>query len=239
MSEYLKPLSPSSINLFRECSYKFYLKYIRGIKFESGEAANFGKCIHKILENFWVEYSICKDIDKAIQISSDKHWDKNIGEEYNIPAHECLNNAISIIKERPMILPLYIEYSCLNTDNNTIAIIDLVMSNQIIDYKTGKNFTKNPKEPNIIQAVMCSMNLEKVSGKRIRDVEFEYIKFKKYQQIEITDTLINEIENIIIDIREKIERGEFPKNEKNCFFCDYKLICEVEKRLIKKRMKNV
>lgn len=233
MSEYLRPLSPSSINTYLKCPYSFKLKYINKIKVASGEAAVFGSSIHKIMENFWGEYITLKDINKAMDISTIKYWDTNISEEYEIPKQDCLKNAIKKIEERPTILPLFTEYSCLNTDNNTIAIIDLVFPHLICDYKTSKHYKKTPDESNIIQATMCSMNLEKLTGKKIREVEFEYLRFNKIQYVSVTDKMISDMNILINNIRHNIQVDEFTKNDKACWFCDYKLICDAENRAIK------
>jgi CRISPR/Cas system-associated exonuclease Cas4 (RecB family) len=234
MATYNNPSSPSSVNMFLSCAYSFKLKYINKIKFPSGEAAQFGSAIHKVLEMFWSEYTLYQDIEKAMQESINKHWDRNISDEYEDASHACLNNAMDLIKERENILPLYVEYPCLNEEKNTIAIIDLVLPHKIIDYKTGKYYTKEAKEPAIIQATMCSMNLEKLTGRNIRHVEFEYLRIKKNQYVDVTDQMILDANLLIEKIRRDISNDVFPKNEKNCFMCDYSSICKAEKRMLSK-----
>jgi len=238
MSEYLRPLSPSSVNTFCNCPHSFKLKYIDGIKFPSGEAAAFGSCIHKVLEKFWDEYVAGEDVEKAIQESVNKYWDKNITDEYDEAAHDCLNHAISIIKERSSMMPLYTEYSCVNDANNTIAIIDLVIPGKIIDYKTSKVYTVKAKQPNIVQATMCSMNLEHKTGQIIREVEFEYLRWGKYQRVFITDEMIEDMNILISKVRTDIENDVFPKNEKSCWFCDYSLLCKADKRALERYSKK-
>lgn len=239
MSEYLNPMSPSSVNTFCNCPYSFKLKYIDGLKFPGGEAAVFGSCIHKILEKFWDEYKIYGDIVKAMQESTNKYWDKSIIDEYDQTAHDCLDHAMNIIKERSSMIPIYTEYPCLNIENNTIAIIDLVIPGKIIDYKTSKAYTIKAKPPNIIQATMCSMNLEHKTGERIREIEFEFLRFGKYQRVYVDDKMIDDVNKLIAQIREDIKNDRFPKNEKSCWWCDYKLICKAEKRALEKYNKRL
>ncbi len=225
--------SPSSINTYMDCGYKYYLHYNKGIKFEAGAAAGFGKAVHKVNELFWPEYIATYNSSDALQRSIDSNWE-DMGLEYEDAADTCFNNFLTSIEENPKLLPLYTELRCENNINNTVAIIDVVYPSKIVDYKTSTQYTIKPKIPNIIQATMCVENLKTCFELDVRHVEFHYLRFKKYQIVDVTDKMIEDMNILLSQTREKIERGEFPKNEKNCFMCDYRLICEAEKRLIKK-----
>lgn len=225
--------SPSSINTYMNCGYKYYLHYNKGIYFESGDAAGFGKAVHKVNEMFWPEYVTRTDPSEALQKTIDEHW-RDIGIEYEEAADTCFNNFLASVQENPRLLPLYTELRCENNINNTVTIIDAVYPQKIVDYKTSTQYTIKPKIPNVIQATICVENLKTCFGLDVRHVEFQYLRFKKYQIVDVTDKMIEDVNILLSQIREKIERGEFPKNEKNCFMCEYRLICESEKRLIKK-----
>ncbi len=235
MAVYKKPLSPSSINKYRTCAYSFYLRYIYGLKFESGDAADLGKSVHKVNEMFWPEYKKNPDILTAMKASVDSYWDPKIDEEYSGVARTCLDNFMSIVQENPAMIPLYTELKCENPDNNTVAIIDVVYPHKIVDYKTSTQYTIKPKEPNIIQAVMCSQNLKRCEGLDVQRIEFQYLRFKKYQYVDVTSQLIEETNQIINQVRDGISNDIFPKNEKSCWFCDYKLVCKAEKRMLDKQ----
>jgi CRISPR/Cas system-associated exonuclease Cas4 (RecB family) len=73
----------------------------------------------------------------------------------------------------------------------------------------------------------------------LKNVEFWYVRFNKYQNVTVDISLIEKVNNIIEDVRESVKEDKFPKNETNCFFCDYKLICESEKKHNKNRMVNL
>ncbi len=238
MAIYEYPLSPSSINKYLNCPYSFYLKYIRGLKFESGPAALFGSNVHKVNEMFWVEYKKTPDILTAMKASVDTYWDSKIDEEYEGAARTCLDNFMAIIQENPKMIPLYTELRCENPANNTVAIIDVVYPHKIVDYKTSTQFTKNPKEPNIIQAVMCNQNLLACTGLDVINIEFQYLRFKKYQYVNVTPKLIDELNQTINKVRLGIVNDDFPKNEKSCFMCDYRIICSTEKKAIEKGNKK-
>ena len=229
MTIYNYPYSPSSVSRYLECPYSFFLRYIKKIKLPSGDAANFGKAIHKVNEMFWANYKIYSEPLKAMQYTIDEYWDKTIKEEYEQPAHQCMDNFIAIVNENPTIFPTYTEVKASNNINDTVAIIDVVYPHKLVDYKTSTQFTIKPKLPNIIQAVMCSHNLNVAFGLDIRRVEFQYLRMKKYQVVDVTDTLIDEINLLIEQVRNKVKNDEFPKKDK-CFICEYKLICESEKR---------
>ncbi len=230
MSEYLNPLSPSSINMFLSCPYSFKLKYIDNFKFPSGEAALFGSSIHKTAEMFWPEYKKNPDILEAMKASVDTHWNPKIDEEYVGVARTCLDHFMSIVQENPKMIPLHTELRCENPANNTVAIIDVVYPHKIVDYKTSTQYTIKPKEPNIIQAVLCSQNLLACTGLDVKRIEFQYLRFKKYQYVDVTPELIEEVDKTINKVRDGIATDNFPKNEKSCWFCDYKLVCAAEKK---------
>jgi CRISPR/Cas system-associated exonuclease Cas4 (RecB family) len=239
MTIYNKPLSPSSITTYLSCPYKWYLKYVKGIKIPPGDAAIFGSFCHKVYEYFWDFYtpgsdprvSISKAADKYISSPRDTH--PNIDGEYEEAAYICLENFVSIVEKHPTDIPIHKELKCENITNNTVAIIDVVYPNKIVDYKTSTQYTIKPKLPNQIQAIMCIQNLLEVHYLDIKEVEFWYTRFKKYQYVTVNSNLVNDVNNIIDEVRQSIKEDNFPKIEKDCFFCDYKLICDSEKKQLK------
>ena len=42
--------SPSSINTYRSCNFKYYLSYILGMKTPSGKSAVLGNIVHQVFE---------------------------------------------------------------------------------------------------------------------------------------------------------------------------------------------
>ena len=201
-----------------------------GIKIDSGDAAIFGSFNHKVYENFWDFYTPDSDPELSIKESIKKYDGPNIQPEYEDVAYTCFNNFVSIVRETPTLLPTYSEVRCENPTNNTVAIVDVVYPSKIVDYKTSTQYTVNPKLPNKIQATMCSQNLLEVKGLEVRQVEFWYLRYKKYQRVTVNQKLIEEVDDIIDYVRDGIEQNDFPKYDHDCFFCDYKLICALEKR---------
>ncbi len=231
MATYDRPLSPSSINLYLLCAYAFFLRYIMGIRLEGGDAATLGKSVHKVNEMFWPEYKKNPDILTAMKASVDIYWDPSVGEEYADTARTCLDNFMAIIRENPSVIPLYTELRCDNPTNNTVAIIDVVYPHKIVDYKTSTQYTIKPKQANTIQAVLCSQNLKEYTGLDVKRVEFQYLRYKKYQYADVTSELIAEVDDTIDMVRSGIAADVFPKNDKACWFCDFKLICQKEKKV--------
>ena len=209
------------------------------MKFESEGAGAFGSAIHKVNEMFWGEYKQNSNPLEAMSASLDKYWNRQIDEEYTDTARTCLYNFISIIQENPTMMPLHTEIRCENPINNTVAIVDVVYPHKIVDYKTSTQYTVKPKQPNIIQAVMCNQNLKQCTGLDVSRVEFQYLRFKKYQYVDVTSELIDDMNETIAEVREGIANDVFPKNEKGCWFCDYKLICKAEKRALEKYNKKI
>ncbi len=230
---YNNPLSPSSINMYLECPYRFWLRYFKKIVFAQAPAAMFGSVVHKVNELFWPEYEQIKEPTIALQASI-AHNCPELPNEYEEPAHDCFNNFLKIVQENPKLIPLYTELKLKNPINDTVSIVDVVYPHKIVDYKTSTQYTIKAKQPNIIQAAMCSMNLMQCMHMEVRHVEFQYLRFKKYQYVDVTNEIIATTTNIIDTVRTKINGGEFPKNKTSCFFCDYKLICQKEDDMIKR-----
>jgi CRISPR/Cas system-associated exonuclease Cas4 (RecB family) len=115
----------------------------------------------------------------------------------------------------------------------------VVYPHKIVDYKTSTQYTIKPKQPNIIQATMCSRNLKDCFGLDVVRVEFQYLRFKKYQYVDVTSELISSVDSVIEEVREGIANDKFPKNDKACWFCDYKLICAAEKKARDKQNKRL
>lgn len=245
MAIYDKLMSPSTANTYLNCPFCFYLKKIRGIEVGSGEAAIFGSFIHYTTEHFWDFYNPESDPEDAIKQAiakynaADKLTHPNIQPEYEEVAYTCLNNFVSIIKETPKLIPVHNELRCENFVDRTMAIIDSVYPTKIVDYKTSTQYTVNAKLPNIIQAVMCSQNLLHSVGMEVRQVEFWYLRFKKYQRVTVDAALIEEVNNRLAYVKQSILEDKFPKNESSCFFCDYKLICAMEKRNISRAQRRL
>jgi CRISPR/Cas system-associated exonuclease Cas4 (RecB family) len=211
------------------------LRYGRRIKLDGGDAATFGKGIHKVNEMFWGEYSKINDPLQALQASINKYC-PTFPNEYEDAAHICLNNFLGIIQQNPKLIPLYTELRLENPNNKTVSVIDVVYPQKIVDYKTSTQYTVKAKQPNIIQAAMCSMNLKECMGLNVNHVEFQYLRFKKYQFVDIDSKIIEEVSNIINNTWDNIHDDVFPKNEKACWFCDYKLICQREKEALRKNV---
>lgn len=68
-------ISPSALNAFKDCNYRFYLRYVAGIEEpqtsdDTIDAATFGQLVHKTLENFYTPFIdrtvTVKDVEKMI-----------------------------------------------------------------------------------------------------------------------------------------------------------------------------
>lgn len=235
--------SPSSIGTFISCPYAYYLKYIRGIKFEDDEtnAAGTGKSIHTVLEKYWGERQTIADPNNALQSSITKHWKGKADADAAAIAETCFTNFIANLSSRTP-APLFIEERIENPEAGTLCIIDRVDEDRIVDYKTGAYFTVTPKTPAIIQATLCYENLKYKHGLDIPTVEFHYLRNmtkpgKGIQTVKVTPEIIEQVHRLIAKINEMIDQGNFPKRD-SCFMCLYSKICETEKRMLKEKEKH-
>ncbi len=72
-------ISPSALNTFKDCNYRFYLKYVASIEEpqtseDTIDAATFGQLVHKTLENFYTPFIgkavTAKDVREMIRQSA-------------------------------------------------------------------------------------------------------------------------------------------------------------------------
>lgn len=93
----------------------------------------------------------------------------------------------------------------------------------LMDYKTGKVYTKNELNNNI-QACIYSMAFYAEYGFLPKEFVFIFTKFKKIKRVPITLEYINRVSAEIVRIMYEIKNKNFEPNTKNKFFC--KNFCE-------------
>jgi len=211
------------------------LRYSKKVKVGDDPSAIFGKAVHKVNELFWPEYSRLQDPTAALQ-ESIKDNCPVLPSEYEEPAHICFNNFIKTVEANPKLIPLFTEIKLKNPKNDTLAVADVVYPHKIVDYKTSTQYTVKPKLNNIIQAGICAINLKECMNIDVPYVEFQYLRFNKYQTVDITPQLVETVTQIIDNVRNNILLDKFDKSKKSCFMCNYKLICQKEDDYLGKRI---
>lgn len=215
-------LSYSSINTFKQCERLFYYKYI--MKTEPTEVndmkyADFGNCVHKMIENL----DNFENIDEEINF----YWN-----EYDLEGKFDKNDIIKCLNYcKSLELPIIKKEEQIHLDyegQSFIAIIDAILEDHtIVDWKTSTYTSKKLKEYEEQTKFYAWIYYKKykIIPPKVMVV---FCKSGKVFEKKITINDINEMENnikkIILTINSKINFNDFRKTN-NCKWCNYKRKC--------------
>jgi len=145
---FINTLSESKSRTFKECHYKYKLRYINKLypKSKNMSALNFGSFIHKILEDGVGATSV----DQLTTIAESVRKDYPFSETYNPKIEKCLKNFLrfnSSLSEEGLTEMKYEVVVDEEKDLKLNGIIDRVIRGSeggclIIDYKTSKRELK-------------------------------------------------------------------------------------------------
>ena len=229
-------LSKSKINEYLQCPRKFRYVYVNEIETEENEHFKIGGDVHKIAEDFiklWQKDDSIDFLDTLYELES----------KYEDDYKDHCQNLAEFFKEK-----LTCEgYEVFSTEEylfsekyNFSGKSDLVLEKDgkltVIDYKTGKSSSVRDYVTELCYYKML------VEDKYPKTVEYAAIFFTKdggYSELMFTDAQysavncsITEYNNkieLIEEVREKIEAGEFPpKRQYLCKSCDFKDLCDKE-----------
>lgn len=250
-------LSPSGINLYQNCNYSFYLRYILKKKpiIEDDSALRLGKSVHAVLENFYKNIDIKTDnpethfID-ALKKTAQQFWDKSIDarkrDEMNNSIYIWLQFEIQRFKKYKELNildrfnPTTTEEDITDWQNKIRAIIDKRCVGQsgniyCIDYKTDRNlpalrnFKGDLKQIDDKYKIQASMNAMVLQSQGIKLDNFYFQFIRNAPDKLLSVPLTTELFVETNDLIKKIrETTEFPKNDKACYFCGLKLYCKTE-----------
>lgn len=202
-------ISPNMLKTFELCPKKFEFKYIKRISMPvNDEIFETGKNIHA-LASYYLRGENIDKMEAALN-----------------PYEKTLWQYLKGIK--------YFSYEGVNTEYNLAVKIgehffggrlDALVKNgdkyYILDYKTG-SIPKNPKyDFQTMIYLLCVRAFFKTDN-----VEFVYIDIrgKSEVSIELTESLIQEYEEKLIQTALKIDKKEFPLTN-HCSNCEYKILC--------------
>lgn len=253
-------LSPSGINLYQTCPHSFELRYIQKIKpiITDDSALKLGKSVHSVLENYYKEIDINtqdpdKELVEALKKTAQKFWDRSCDSKkrQEMDTHMFLWLQFEIqrfkkykeLKILDKFSPIEVEEDITDYQNRIRAIIDKrcigqTGNNYAIDYKTDKhlpalrNFEGNLNKIDDKYKVQAGMNAMVLRTKDIKldNFFFQFIRFPdKLLSVPLTPELFTEIETLIQKIR---NTTTFEKNNKSCFYCNFKLTCKTQNTCI-------
>jgi len=224
-------LSPSSVNLFLGenfgCPRKWF--YVRN-KAPSlpidKRKMELGISIHNIIKEYYSKISD-NPSKKEIKLTAMDVFDDGYNEiirEFYSEAEDMIRNFIDIEISRlswkrykPELVEGFLETESLK------GVIDFFGSETIIDWKTGTapwTLSRDILRQGNIYRILLQKN-----GYKVKKIIFIYLKEREIKQIPFDDSILEDIRVM----RKMIEKGEFPKNERACPFCEFVLLCECDK----------
>ena len=229
-------LSKSKINEYLQCPRKFRYVYVNEIETEENEHFKIGGDVHKIAEDFiklWQKDDSIDFLDTLYELESkyeDDYKDhcQNLAEFFKekltCEGYEVFSTEEYIISEK------------YNFSGKSDLVLEKDGKLTVIDYKTGKSSSVRDYVTELCYYKML------VEDKYSKTVEYAAIFFTKdggYSELMFTDAQysavncsITEYNNkieLIEEVREKIEAGEFPpKRQYLCKSCDFKDHCDEE-----------
>lgn len=231
--EKLQYLSKSKCGLYNMCPYAFYLGYIKKKKQEYNPAFNFGSQVHSFIEKFFKQVKfqnhniIVPNLPHSNQI---KNYVKNF---IQFEINRWKNCVISKPNNpKHYYLPIMLEEFITNQDKKLTGVIDRLHYNfndelVIIDNKSGK-----PNQEKIEKYkldLLWYKILMKIEHKK--DIYRGAIYFPQNNHVEnynLSDENAKQLFKEIMEIREKINNKEFPKNRNGCKWCNFKKWCLIE-----------
>ena len=112
--------------------------------------------------------------------------------------------------------------------SGTIDRIDNSDGLHVIDYKTGKKYTKKELKDNI-QAGTYAIACRELYGEYPVDISFIFSKEQKVKTIKVTEQFITDSLSRIRQSYYKIVNNQYPPNYRiGSFFCDHFCICKSE-----------
>lgn len=212
----------SSLRDFLTCPYKYKLKYIDGIYWFQDEVQNsfdLGSDFHTIAERYFLGLD-----NSYIEDENMKLWMNELKKHF-------------LKKSRILYLPEYeIRYSELGL--NMLARYDLLILEEdrisILDWKTNqKEIDPKEKTSDIQTKVYTYLLANSLPLFKEHKYSLESIRMIYWQpnypdnKIEINYSFGRNLEykKFFKDLTERIEKSDFPKNLKNCSFCEFNVFC--------------
>ena len=203
-------LSPHMLKTLKQCSEKYYFKYIKKISMPSNnEIYTTGQNIHALASYYLKKQNIDK-MESSLDVKELEIW-----------------NYLKNIK--------YFNYEVINTEYNLFfksgkhffgGRLDALVKSEnryyILDYKTGAAPKDAKYDFQTMIYLLAVMNFFKTY-----EITFVYIDLKNKKEvcIDLTEGLVQEYTQKLNEIAAKTDRTDFPASGKECKTCEYGIIC--------------
>ncbi len=198
------------LKTYEKCPKKYFFKYIKGLQMPvDDDIFTLGKNIHA-LASYYLKGENIDKMEKSLEHKEAELWKYLKGVNY-------------------------FKFNTVNTEYNLSVKIgnnffggrlDALVENNghyyILDYKTG-SAPKNAQYDYQTMIYMLCVN----KFFKTENVTFVYIDLKNKCEVStiLTKELIEEYENALVKISDKIIRGDFLPSKKDCKHCEYGKIC--------------
>jgi len=223
-------ISPSSINLFFQCPYRWYLTNLglEGMVIDDSHL-RFGKMIHHMIQQFYLRISdepTEEEIERLAWNIFYECYDDTLPQKRGL-GKRIISNFIKFEKNRlrewKVYKPTLVERR-FNLNEYLVGVIDFYCDGIIIDWKTGQyNYMNN----DIMRQGGVYKYLLKKAGYRVNKVLFVYLRDNRV--VEVPHVTDGWIEQEIRNMESMIKNKHFPKKSGvHCKYCEYRLRCEFD-----------
>jgi len=262
MSQY----SHSKLSTFEDCKFKYKLRYIDNIRFESKKAAHFvlGTVVHETLEKLYKDLKFQKlnsldDLNKFFEERWKRTYTKDVinpkeaegitEEHFKKMAWKYIEDYYNTYKPFNQLTILGLETSdklkLANGSIYDIRIDKLACKDStyfVCDYKTNLSLKEQSEADEDRQLAMYA-HWVKQKFKDAKNVIllWHMLAFNKEVTSKRSESELKELEESVIKLIKEIERTkEFPTNpKKSCCFCEYKEMCPSFKHEAKLEQKTL
>ena len=241
--------SPTALDIFFGCPYRFLLGYILGIPepveydpFEIISALENGTLAHSLMETLGSSGISRDDFLKLSAESFDRFLTEHpplIPE--NAPAEkeaflEMMETAFDMDPQREVLLKEE-DISCVHESGVRIhGFPDRVErledgSCLVVDFKSGRRITHVQDDIHTCLQIVLYSYLMEQKGYKVSGGEFRYIRLRETVSCRYDDDMKKQLSELLQKFRTAMEKGNFPPariqedGENPCLFCGYKEIC--------------
>lgn len=204
--------SPNMLKTFKQCSKKYYFKYIRQISApQKTSAFEKGKKIHA-LASYYLRGDDISKLEKVLNQEEAEVWEKLKANEYFQKTYVNSEYNLSCRLENFWI------------GGRLDALVREENNFYILDYKTG-SIPQNPQYD--FQTMVYLLAVDKFL-EEYETLSFIYIDLKNNSnfKIDLNDDLKNQYEKEILKICSEITKtSEFPQNTNACKYCEFSKLC--------------
>ncbi len=253
-------VSTSMLNLYNFCPHSCKLRYVdkqTPIQID-GTPLRIGKSGHKILEHFYEKVDLnAPDIEiefiEKLKASAFQHWDRSIDSRKREEIESALTAWLKFELDRynsykkqnklDNFKPVEVEQDLTDYKNRLRAVMDKRCIGAsgikyVVDYKFDKkkpsvrNFSNILSEIDTKYKVQAAINalVLKAYDHPIDGFYFQFVRYPDQMlSVPLNQQLFDEVTAMINKLRTDTE---FKKNTKSCFYCNFKMYCNLRENSI-------